>query len=81
MINRIKELKPLPNYLLSVTFDDGRHVLYDVSEDMNLPDYSVLREEPGLCQNVQLDESRTCVYWNEEVDLPSDIIYEYGKPC
>ena len=28
MIIRIKELKPLPNYLLSVTFDDGRHVLY-----------------------------------------------------
>ncbi len=81
MINRIKELKPLPNYLLSVTFDDGRHVLYDVSEDMSLPGYSVLREEPGLYQNVRLDESRTCVYWNDEVDLPSDIIYEYGKPC
>ena len=38
---------------LSVKFDDGRHVLYDVSEDMNLPGCSALREEPGLYQNVQ----------------------------
>jgi len=79
MICRIKDLQALPDYQLSVTFDDGRHVLYDVSEDMDLPGYSVLREEPGLYESVQLDESRTCVFWNEDVDLPSDIIYEYGK--
>ena len=79
MICRIKDLQALPDYQLSVTFDDGRQVLYDVSENMNLPGYSVLREEPGLYENVQLDESRTCVFWNEDVDLPSDIIYEYGK--
>lgn len=80
MIYRIRELKPLPDYRLSVTFDDGRHVVYDVTEDMDLPGYSVLREEPGLYECVQLDESRTCVFWNEDVDLPSDIIYEYGRP-
>lgn len=76
---RIKDLQALPDYQLSVTFDDGRPVLYDVSEDMDLPGYSALREEPGLYESVQLDESRTCVFWNDDVDLPSDIIYEYGK--
>ena len=79
MIYRIKHLDPLPDYLLSVTFDDGKHVLYDVSDDFNLPGYSPLRDVPGLYRNVQLDESRTCVYWNADIDLPSDIIYEYGK--
>ena len=80
MIHRIKELDPKPGFLLSVTFDDGKHVLYDVSDDFALPGYSTLKEIPGLYQSVQLDESRTCVYWNDDVDLPSDIIYEYGKP-
>ena len=73
MIQRIKSIQAMPNYVLSVVFDDGRHVLYDVKEDMNLPGYA------GLFQQVQLDKSRTCVYWNDDVDLPSDTIYEYGK--
>ncbi len=33
----------------------------------------------ALFNQVQLDSSRTCVYWNEDIDLPSDSIYEYGK--
>lgn len=34
MIPRIKEVKPLDNYMLSVVFDDGKTVLYDVKEDI-----------------------------------------------
>ena len=79
MIQRIASLKPLPDYMLSVIFDDGKRVLYDVKEDFGLPGYSALRDEAGLFQSVQLDESRTCVYWSEDIDLPSDAIYEYGK--
>ena len=79
MIPRIIDIKPLPDYLLSVSFDDGKRVLYDVKEDMALPGYDQLRTVTGLFQSVQLDQSRTCVYWNDEIDLPSDTIYEYGK--
>ena len=79
MIQRIKSIQAMPNYVLSVVFDDGRHVLYDVKEDMSLPGYSVLRDIAGLFQQVQLDKSRTCVYWSDDVDLPSDTIYEYGR--
>lgn len=79
MIQRIAGLKPLPDFKLDVTFDDGRRVLYDVTEDMELPGYAALREVYGLFQQVQLDESRTCVYWNEDIDLPSHAIYEYGR--
>lgn len=80
MIQRICSIQPLPDYVLSVSFDDGRKVLYDVKDDMSLPGYSLLREVEGLFQQVQLDRSRTCVFWNDEIDLPSDAIYEYGVP-
>lgn len=80
MIPRIKSLRPLPDYRLAVSFDDGKHVLYDVKDDLKLPGYSALRDVHGLFQQVQLDPSRTCVYWNDEIDLPSDILYEYGAP-
>lgn len=78
MIPRIKSVQPLHDYMLSVVFDDGKRVVYDVKEDMNLPGYDALREINGLFSQVQLDASRTCIYWNDYIDLPSDILYEYG---
>ena len=65
--------------MLNVVFDDGRQVLYDVKEDFSLPGYDSLKTVAGLFNQVQLDASRTCVFWNKDVDLASDIIYEYGK--
>lgn len=80
MIPRIKSIKPLDNYILHVVFDDGKDVLYDVKEDIvSIPDYEDLRSVHGLFQQVQLDKSRTCVYWNDWIDLSSDTIYECGK--
>lgn len=79
MIPRISRIEPLPDYMLSVDFDDGKRVVYDVKEDMDLPGYNRLRTVTGLFPQVQLDQSRTCVFWNDEIDLPSDMIYEYGR--
>ena len=80
MIPRIKSFKPITGYRLLVTFDDGRSVLYDVMDDIRtIPAFEELETEPGLFPNAQLDQSRTCIYWNERIDLPSDTIYEYGS--
>lgn len=79
MIPRISSIKPLPDYMLAVAFDHGVRVIYDVKEDMHLPGYHQLRSVEGLFQQVQLDPSRTVVSWSEDIDLPSDMILEYGK--
>lgn len=80
MIPRIKDLAPLPDFFLQVVFDDGKTVLYDVKEDMEqIESYRDLRSIVGLFDQVQLDPSRTCLFWNDRIDLPSDTIYEYGK--
>ncbi len=79
MIPRIKSVEPLEEYILHVVFDDGKSVFYDVKEDIqSIPSYSDLLNIYGLFQQVQLDPSRTCIYWNDYIDLPSDTIYEYG---
>lgn len=79
MIPRIKHISPLDNFQLDVLFDDGKHVVYDVLDDINtLPAFVDLKSVYGLFNQVQLDESRTCVYWNDRIDLASDSIYEYG---
>lgn len=79
MIPRIKSVKPLENYVLLVVFDDGKTVLYDVKDDIQaIPSYEDLKTICGLFQQVQLDQSRTCIFWNDYIDLPSDAVYEYG---
>ena len=79
MIPRIKSIRPLKNYILAVEFEDGKKVSYDMKEDIDtLPEYDDLKEIPNLFEQVEVDESRTCIYWTEDIDLPSDILYEYG---
>lgn len=77
MIPRIKSIEPLENYLLKVVFDDGKSGIYDVKDDINtIPQYKDLQDIKGMFEMVHLDESRTCVFWSDEIDLPSDAIYE-----
>ena len=81
MIPRIKDIQTLDDFILLVEFDDGKKVKYDVKDDIRtLDDFKVLESEYGLFQNVQLDSSRTYIYWADRVDLPSDTILEYGQP-
>ena len=69
----------MPDYKLKVLFDDGKTVIYNVKEDIEtIESYKNLAAVQGLFEQVQLDESRTCVFWNDQIDLPSDTIYEYG---
>lgn len=81
MIPKIKFIELLNDYILRVSFVDGKVVLYDVKEDIKiLPGYDDLQKINGLWQQVQIDESRTCVFWNDYIDLASDSIYEFGIP-
>lgn len=80
MIPKIKDITPLPDFCLRVVFDDGKSVVYDVKDDMSqIESYRDLRSVEGLFNQVQLDPSRTCAFWNSQIDLPSDTIYEYGR--
>jgi len=79
MIPRIAKIKTLPDYKLLVNFDEGRNVVYDVGDDIGMiKAFEDLRTLPGLFESARLDTSRTCVVWNDRIDLPSDAIYEYG---
>ena len=46
---RIKGIETLPNYRLSVVFDDGKEVVYDVGEDIEQVDeFRMLKQIPHL---------------------------------
>lgn len=79
MTPRIINVLPLPDCCLSVSFDDLKEIIYDVKADFDLPGFSALRDDPGLFQRVQLDESRSAVLWNDALSLPIDTICERGE--
>ena len=71
----------MADFKIRVTFDEGRTVVYDVGIDINeIKAFEDLKSLPYLFKNATLDSSRTCIVWNERIDLPSDTIYEYGQP-
>lgn len=78
LLPTIISAKALDNYILEIVFDDGKKVHYDMKEDMNtLPNYNKLGED-SLFGKFKVDSSGGCIVWTEEIDLPSDILYEYG---
>ncbi|MCR5430716.1 MAG: DUF2442 domain-containing protein [Eubacterium sp.] len=78
LLPKIIDVKALDNYILEIVFDDDKKVHYDMKEDMKtLPNYYKLSEN-NLFKKFEVDESGGCIVWSEEIDLPSDILYEYG---
>ena len=77
---KITNIIPLENYKLYVSFEDRTEVIYNVGTDIEEHvSYRDLKLVPGLFQNLKIDESRTRIYWTDDIDLPSDMIYEYGE--
>ncbi len=80
MIPRIKNIEARDDLRLVVTFDSNERVLYDVGDDVKtIAEFAPLRTQIGLFENFQIDESRTCVYWSDRIDIASDTILEYGQ--
>ena len=80
MIPKIKRVLPIDEFKLFVAFDDGKKVIYDVWEDIrDIDEFKALKDTYGLWNHVQLEQSRTCIFWNDRIDLASDNVYEYGK--
>lgn len=81
MLQRISSIEMRENFQIFARFEDGKEVLYDVREDIDaVASFKDLEEIPGLFATGKLDESRTCIEWNEYIDLPSHALYEYGVP-
>lgn len=79
MIPKITSIIDRNEYKLEVHFDDGKQVIYDVSDDIKtIESFKDLINIPGLWEQFSLDQSRTCITWNDYIDIPSDTIYEYG---
>ena len=78
--HRLKNITPLPDFMLRAEFLDGSKKIYDVKPLMEkIRVFTMLRYVHGLFGQVKLDIGGYGVVWNDEIDLSCDEIYENGR--
>ncbi len=79
MFYRVKEVKPLEDYKLLVTFIDEKKKYYDVSKLFSIfPAFKALKTISGLFEQVAVDTGGYGIVWNDEIDLSCNELYENG---
>jgi hypothetical protein len=71
-------VKPLEDYKLLVTFQNKERKIFDAAPLLELPMYQKLKNK-GFFSLAKADGM--CVYWNDEIDLCPDMVYEDSIPA
>ena len=80
MTYRIKELKTLRNFVVSVVFQNGVEKEYDMKQLFDkFPQFKVFETEEGLFEKVSVDAGGYGICWNDELDLAADEIWHNGQ--
>lgn len=80
MFNKVKEVEPLQNYVLLVTFENGVKKYYDLNPSFKKwKVFCDLINISGLYNNVKVDAGGYGISWNDNIDLSSNELWENGK--
>lgn len=74
---RVKEVVPTDNFELLLTFNTGEKKKFDAKKLFEYPMYAPLKNI-GFFKLVKADNM--CVYWNDEIDICPDTLYEQSVP-
>jgi len=77
MFHKVKNVKPLDNYILEITFQDDTIKYYDVSklfEKWNI--FQSLINIKGLFEQVKVDNGGYGISWNDDIDLSCNELWE-----
>ena len=80
MFHKIKNMIPLPDYVLNVQFADGVTKQYDMKPQFErYPMISPLRDHPELYYSAAIDLGGYGVVWNDDIDIACDKLYHNDK--
>ena len=71
-------VKPLEDYRLLITFQNNERKIFDAKPLLEQPMYKKLNNK-GYFAIAKADGM--CVFWDEEVDICPDILYEGSVRC
>lgn len=79
MFHKIKNVKPLENYILEITFQNNIVKYYNFSNLFEKWDiFQDLSTISGLFEQVKVDLGGYGISWNDEIDLSCNELWENG---
>ena len=80
MFYKIASVEPLPQFVLRVSFQNGRKKIYDIKAlSGKWPVFRDLETIPGLFPMVRVDMGGYGVSWNDDIDISCNELWENGK--
>ena len=80
MFYKMKNIEPLDNFILYVTFENDVKKYYDLKLIFDRwQEFKILQNNKVLFSNVKIDAGGYGVSWNEDIDLSSNELWENGK--
>ena len=80
MFHKVKAVKALPDYRLSVQFAEGATKLYDVKPlFVKWASFRIFENDPELFASVKVDVGGYGIIWNDTLDLSCDELFENGQ--
>lgn len=78
-MHKIKSVKPLDSFVISVIFQNGVEKTYDMKTLFHtFPQFTVFENITGLFEQVKVDTGGYGISWNDELDLDAEEIWEEG---
>lgn len=76
---RVKEVKPIGDMLLNVTFDNGIKKRYDIRQ--LIPQFPIYKEleNASLFNLVSVDCGGCAIAWNSDIDISECELWENGE--
>ena len=79
MFHKIKEVKPIKNYVLYVVFVDGTEKIYDIEPlFVEIEVFNSFKIISGLFEQVKVDAGGYGISWNDDIDLSCDELWDNG---
>lgn len=78
---RITHVEPVHDFVLRLTFDDGRVRDVDLESRLWGPVFEPLRQDPGLFRRVFVDHELGTIMWPNGADLDPDVLHGDFEPA
>lgn len=79
MTHKIKSVRPLENSLILVVFQNGIEKTYNMRNLYPVfPQFEIFEKDKALFNQVQIDVGGYGIFWNDDLDLDAEDIWEDG---
>lgn len=79
MTHKIKSVRPLENSIILAVFQNGIEKTYDMHNLYPMfPQFEVFENDKALFNQVQIDVGGYGIFWNDDLDLDAEDIWEDG---